>query len=50
MGEDCFNCACPASETYDLTLDSGEVLEGVRVCEGCVSEFEKEDWIDVREG
>jgi hypothetical protein len=50
MGEDCFNCACSASETYDITLDSGATLEGVCVCEDCVSEFENEDWIDVEKG
>ena len=49
MEDDCFNCARTASESYDLILDSRTVVEDVRVCEDCVSEFEEEDWIDVEE-
>lgn len=47
MGEECLNCAGPASKQYTLVVDSGNMLEEMTLCGPCIAAFREEDWIEV---
>jgi hypothetical protein len=46
---DCFNCAGPATNRCTLILESDNILEDKLLCDPCLSDFRKVDWIEVQE-
>ena len=50
MSDECFMCVEPASDEYTVILPDGTILENKTVCESCLSDLRKTEWLNVIEG
>jgi|GEM_PF-5577192 len=44
----CFTCGSEATSRYTLHIDDGEAIEDKQLCEVCLSDFQRTEWIEVK--
>jgi hypothetical protein len=45
--DECFVCVEPASDRYSVTLERSKTLEKKAICDECVTDLQKEKWIEI---